>query len=93
MEEAEKKEQELLIMKKNEGWLGSRKTGEPEAEVQKPKVNPWVMAAQKDAKTGVQFAPLKPSVQETKLVQSSARQEQEFVFVSKAEQAERKKKR
>lgn len=61
MEEAEKRQQELVMKKKNEGWIGTKKT-EVVTE-QKPKVNAWVMKAQQDAGNGMKFAPIAPSKQ------------------------------
>ena len=96
LEAAEKKEQEMAIAQKNSSWIGSRKTGgETTATQPKPfKANPWAVAASKgEAPSGVNFAPIKQSEQEKKMVQTSSRQEQEFVFVSKKDMQERKKKR
>lgn len=92
LEEAEKKEQELLIKQKNSTWIGSKKV-EGETEAPKPfKANPWAVAASKgEAPTGLKFAPLQP--QKTEVRTGGGRQEQEMVFVSKKEQEERRKKR
>lgn len=81
-----------MAVKGKGGWLGSKanEVKAPEAEY---KVSVWATKAQEAE--GVQpahFAPLQKTTQELKL-ESAGRKEQDFKFVSKKEQEERRKAR
>lgn len=79
-------------MKGKGGWLGS-KANEVKAPEPEFKVSAWAIKAQEAQ--GVQpayFAPLQKTTQELKL-ENAGRKEQDYKFVSKKEQEERRKAR
>jgi hypothetical protein len=81
-----------MAVKGKGGWLGSKanEVKAPEAEY---KVSAWATKAQEAE--GVQpayFAPLQKTTQEMKL-ENAGRKEQDFIFVSKKDQEERRKAR
>lgn len=91
LENKRRKEPELILKGKGGGWLGTK---QEEVKVQQAefKVSAWAAKGNEVPTVGAKFAPLQRSAQEEK-IERAGRREQEYVFVSKKDQEERRKNR
>lgn len=78
---------QLAPKTKGSGWLGGNKNKEQSQPQPEFKVSGWAQKANEEISAPVKFAPLE------KAQPISMRQQQQFVFVSKKDQEERRRKR